>query len=617
MEKGSKAESAVQGYPTSAENYEKAFNSLKNRFGRDDLLVEYYTRELLALVLQNATNKEKKASVSEVYDKVSAHIRALETLGIATDNCATMLYPLVESSLPEEILRTWQCSAVNNATPAEGDETPNRLTLLLTFLEAEVKNVERIKMAVHGFSVTTHSDKKSKDAKFKSEPQKDQSTASALLSTEDRRKRCVFCNGNHENAACGKALKFSNEVRKSMIKDNGCCFKCLKRGHLSRNCKVKVVCKRCGKRHATLVCSDMNNAESNATKTFAMKPDESRELKECNVASVCSLPDVYLQTLRVVLYSNSWKLNIRAIIDDGSQRTYISTAKFLDYKPTGTVNIAHSLFGGVNTQSQPHDIYLVHMESIDGKYRCNFQAMNKDVICADIPSVKSGTWLEELHSKNITLCDLKTSVAERSEAIDLLIGADIAGKLLTGRKYDLSSGLTASETRLGWTIMGKMPTTERDDRVTTAVSMFITEAKISDLWSLDVLGIKNPSEKSDRILKEQHVKENFLRTVSFNENNRYSVNLPWVEDHAPISRNFELASKRLEYTVKKLKNDDLLDEYNNVFSEWLDEGIIEVVPEKELNSFAHYLPHRPVIKRAQRSYARFSMRPRMRKVSLP
>ena len=217
MEKGSKAESIVQGYPTSAKNYEKAFNSLKNRFGRDDLLVEYYTRKLLALVLQSATNKEKKASVSEVYDKVSAHIRALETLGIATDNGATMLYLLVESALPEEILRTWQCSSVNNTAPAEGDKTTNRLTLLLTFLEAEVKNKERINMVIHGFSVTTHSDKKSKDAKVKSEPQEEQPTANALLSTEDRRKRCLFCNGNHENAASDNVLELSNEVRKSIL----------------------------------------------------------------------------------------------------------------------------------------------------------------------------------------------------------------------------------------------------------------------------------------------------------------------------------------------------------------------------------------------------------------
>ena len=113
----------------SAENYEKGFNSLKNRFGRDDLLVEYYTRELLALVLQNATNKEKKASVSEVYDKVSTHIRALETLGIATDNCATILYPLVESSLPEEILRTWQRIVTRKARTPKSNRSRRRSSL--------------------------------------------------------------------------------------------------------------------------------------------------------------------------------------------------------------------------------------------------------------------------------------------------------------------------------------------------------------------------------------------------------------------------------------------------------------------------------------------------------
>ena len=95
MEKGSKAEGVVQGYPTTAKNYENAFNSLKNRFDRDELLVEYYTRELLSLVLQNATNKGKKTSVSDVYDKISAHILALETLGVTTDTLS--IGPIVAS----------------------------------------------------------------------------------------------------------------------------------------------------------------------------------------------------------------------------------------------------------------------------------------------------------------------------------------------------------------------------------------------------------------------------------------------------------------------------------------------------------------------------------------
>ena len=80
---------------------EKAFNSLKNPIGRDELLVDYYTRELLSLVLQSITNKGRKTSVSDDFEKISAHIRALETLGVSTDYSASMLYLLVESSLPE------------------------------------------------------------------------------------------------------------------------------------------------------------------------------------------------------------------------------------------------------------------------------------------------------------------------------------------------------------------------------------------------------------------------------------------------------------------------------------------------------------------------------------
>ena len=153
MEKGSKVEKIVEGFPTTASYYEKAYSSLKSRFGRDDLLIEFYTCELLSLALQNATNKGRKLSVSSIYDKISVRICALDTLGVKTKQCATMLYPLVESSLPEEILRTWQRSMINKETaPEDGEDPPDRLTRLLDFLESEIENEERINMAVNGLS---------------------------------------------------------------------------------------------------------------------------------------------------------------------------------------------------------------------------------------------------------------------------------------------------------------------------------------------------------------------------------------------------------------------------------------------------------------------------------
>ncbi|KYQ59851.1 hypothetical protein ALC60_01239 [Trachymyrmex zeteki] len=100
----------VKSFSPTGENYVKAITSLKNRFGRDDIVLEFYVRELLGLVLQNALKGNKKLALSGIYDKVECYIRALEILGVTTDKCAAMLYPLVESSLPEEVLRAWQRS---------------------------------------------------------------------------------------------------------------------------------------------------------------------------------------------------------------------------------------------------------------------------------------------------------------------------------------------------------------------------------------------------------------------------------------------------------------------------------------------------------------------------
>ncbi|GFY71660.1 integrase catalytic domain-containing protein [Trichonephila inaurata madagascariensis] len=54
MEPDSKAARLISSFPITAENYPKAVEQLKLRFGREDLLVQIYVRDLLSLILQNA-----------------------------------------------------------------------------------------------------------------------------------------------------------------------------------------------------------------------------------------------------------------------------------------------------------------------------------------------------------------------------------------------------------------------------------------------------------------------------------------------------------------------------------------------------------------------------------
>ncbi|GIY30855.1 uncharacterized protein CDAR_466871 [Caerostris darwini] len=129
------------------ENYHKAIDSLKSRFGQDDLLVEFYVRELLKLTI-SMNSRDQKVKLPTLYDRIETQLRALESLGVTTEKYAAMLFPLVESCLSEEVLRAWQR---NNSFNDKKEES--RLENLMQFLKNEVEGEERINLAMKGFSV--------------------------------------------------------------------------------------------------------------------------------------------------------------------------------------------------------------------------------------------------------------------------------------------------------------------------------------------------------------------------------------------------------------------------------------------------------------------------------
>jgi len=74
------------------------------------------------------------------------------------------------------------------------------------------------------------------------------------------------------------------------------------------------------------------------------------------------------------------------------------------------------------------------------------------------------------------------------------------------------------------------------------------------------------------------------------------VSLPWIGERSEIPNNREIAEKRLLSLTTKLQTQEKYQEYQQVFEDWLTEGIIEEVDVKEMNSPCHYLPHRAVFK---------------------
>lgn len=134
------------------------------------------------------------------------------------------------------------------------------------------------------------------------------------------------------------------------------------------------------------------------------------------------------------------------------------------------------------------------------------------------------------------------------------------------------------------------------DAAVMITTLYVQEANISDLWRLDVVGISEPIEKASRFVREERTREFLKETAKLNDEGRYEVRLPWTEDHAPVSSNYNTARLRLKKCIERLTSQYLLKAYDEVFKQWLTEGIIERVPDGEVDKLGHYLPHRPVVK---------------------
>ncbi|KAK3727775.1 hypothetical protein QZH41_016420, partial [Actinostola sp. cb2023] len=114
------------------------------------------------------------------------------------------------------------------------------------------------------------------------------------------------------------------------------------------------------------------------------------------------------------------------------------------------------------------------------------------------------------------------------------------------------------------------------------------EPDVDRLWDLESIGIK----------EKETVLDTFEKNVTYDDN-RYCVTLPLKDKHQTLPDYYELSLARLRNLTKRLyKTPDVLKEYKKIFTEQLQNGIIEKV-DREQEPFpgqVHYLPHQAVIR---------------------
>ena len=77
----------------------------------------------------------------------------------------------------------------------------------------------------------------------------------------------------------------------------------------------------------------------------------------------------------------------------------------------------------------------------------------------------------------------------------------------------------------------------------------------------------------------------------------YETGLPWRGNHPPLKNNEGESLGRLNTLVRKLKYQGMIEHYDNVIKNQIEEGIVERTTEP-VNSCEFYIPHKALVREA-------------------
>ncbi|GFT24320.1 DUF1758 domain-containing protein [Nephila pilipes] len=294
------------------------------------------------------------------------------------------------------------------------------LEKLMSFLRHEVESEEIIRLAREGFGKDREGGAIRKECQ--KSVRKDEHTAATLISsTTGAKLNCIFCDRPHLSQDCQKLSDMSYEDRKSQVIRKRCCLVCLKVGHLAKRCHSSVRCLICKRIHYPLLCPDLcKEKESNFSSKDRTADNEQRST-EILLTNLPSEHEIYLKTIMIRLRNRDKEVCVRALLDDGSQRSYIekNLAAELFLSPSGREIFSQGLFGGGIFPASEHKRYMVNVKSLNCKYSTSLSLLEKQKICSTLPRTHDRKLLSELASRGIKLID----VGRDSPPIRVLLGA--------------------------------------------------------------------------------------------------------------------------------------------------------------------------------------------------
>ena len=578
---GGDAAACVKSVPVTGENYVKAVNYIMQRFGNPERVVTSIFSKLMDT--PKVFKRSETGRLKENIDRFNNYATTLESMSIEQKHYATMMYPLLLRSMPDQLIKTFVATLpeqeemdTNNIKDPTMEQLhlpelfAERLRALLKFITKEIETeeqTEEFRRNTGGKHHTPNADKSGSSPNNSSQAGGSDSRQGSTSKTTVKEKVkpiCPMCRQTHFITQCKDVAKLSIENRIEKLKGARLCTKCLKSGHGEDSCEARLRCFNCKGDHHKFLCRVGNSVASNL------------------IASRGSL----MPTGHVTVCSKSKSVCARFVFDSASEKTWITSdcANELSLEPERFEYAYLYVFSG-NSPKWEKFPQVSFSIVLDKGEKMKFSALVIPTITEkDVDLVPENIRSKMANAAQDTRGPRKISILfDSSDMIRLVKGID-----------HLTESTAILRTKVGDVAIG-------DERACTdSTTMVSASVSIEDFWRLEHIGIL-PGELESTEVQTDTLVSNFVSKLK-KEGQMYStiINLD-PGKIISLPDNYRLAEKQIDSLVRSLsKNDELRQQYIREMNFFVENDFAERLPEGEIPKF--YMPHFPVVNESKASY---------------
>jgi hypothetical protein len=559
------------------EGYQEAKALLARKFGNKYVIADAFKKK--AEKWQDVRRDDDKAwtSFSIFLVEYKNTMSDLDCLN-EVDHSATI--KMLLNKVPYAIRNQWRVLVDN----LEQRET--KIAGFCEFVEFIEKQTRIVSNPLYG-NIVDHAERKYQPSARPHKQRQNSSFATGMQRNDEKGKTsCLHCkNDSHTLEMCKTLQKIPNEERIVILKNLGVCYGCMRTGsHRVKECKSRLSCSICKKRHATVLHCERPPNQSVSVSTT------------CGLTGAGGLTSV-LSVVPVTVHSKESGKVVKtyALLDNKSTAVFCSETLRSKLSMKGTkTRIKIQTINGVKDVNT-YKLTGLNVSDVDG----NNSIELPDVYMQDCIPVNTADIITKRDLKPWKyLHEIKLPEVLDGQQVELLIGNNVPKALepiqVIQSKGD---GPFASKTALGWEVHGLT-------KCAFATNMeSVHRITVEDVHNQLVAMYDRDYEERQIEDRPQPSREDrlFLNKVEDSvelNNSHYVIKLPFRNEDTAFPNNKTMAENRVAHLKRKfLRNPEFKQDYTSAMNDTLRKGYAEEVPESKTQpdeGKMWYIPHHGV-----------------------